>query len=143
MVQSAVGISLGQHPFKIQDTFTWEDLSRGDSRAAEQARHSWEINGISKGPETHFFEAHMSAFKEKEKFTLVVSVLLQPYGFLVCSSTSSVQAAKTIDLAALAVGYLDGMFGTPVAERFIRRYGGRILEWLESVAAVYEQEEMK
>ena len=83
----------------------------------------------------------MSAFKEQEKPTLVISVLLWPYGFLVCSSTSSLQAAKIIDLAALAMAYLDGMLGTSLAERVIRRYGGKILEWLESVANIYEQEE--
>ena len=135
------GASLGQHPFKIQDTFTWEDLSRGCSSAAEQAQHSWEINGISKGPEAHFFEVRMNAFKELGKFTMVISVLLRPYGCLAYSDTSSVRAVEAADLAILAMAYLEGLLGMPLAERAIRRYGGRILEWLESVAAVYEQEE--
>lgn len=143
MAAQAVGTSLGKNPLKIQDTFTWEDLSRGCSSAAEQARHGWETNGISKGPETHFFEVRMSAFKERGKFTLVISVLLQPYGSLAYSDTSSVRAVEAADLAILAMAYLEGLFGMPLAERTTRSYGGRILEWIESVVAVYEQEELE
>lgn len=143
MAPSVVDTSLGQHPFKIQDTFTWEDLSRGTSFAAERARRSWEIGDVPKGPEAHFFEAHMRVFKECGKFTLVISVLLRPYDFFISPSISEFRAAETLDLAALAMTYLDGMLGTPLAERAMRRYGGKILEWLESVATVYTQEEMK
>jgi hypothetical protein len=141
MALLVTGTSLGQNPFKIQDTFTWEDLSRGSSQAAKQAQHAWEINGASKGAEVHFFEVRMNAFKERGKFTLMISVLLLPYGFLIHSSTSRLRAAETPDLAALAMTYLDGLLGAPLAERAMRRYGGKILEWLESVAAIYEQEE--
>lgn len=143
MAPSVVGTSLGQHPFKIQDTFTWEDLSRGTSFAAERSRRSWEINGVPKRPEVHFFEAHMRVFKECGKFTLAVSVLLRPYNFLISPGISQLRAVETLDLAALAMTYLDGMLGTPLAERAIRRYGGKILEWLESAATVYTQEETK
>lgn len=136
-----VGVSLGQNPFKIQDTFTWEDLFHACGSMAAQARHSWLINSVSTGPEVHFFEVRMSAFKEREKFTIVVSVMLLPYDFLVYSDTSSLRAVRAYDLAALAMGYLEGLFGMPLAERITRRYGGKILEWLESVAAIYEQEE--
>lgn len=143
MADPVAGMSLGRHPFKIQDTFTWGDLSLGTSFAAERARHSWEINGISKEPETHFFEARMKVSKECGKFTMAISVLLLPYDSLVCPGTSSLRAAETISLAALAMTYLDGMLGTPLAERAMRRYGGKILEWLESVSAVHEQEGVK
>lgn len=85
----------------------------------------------------------MDVFKGCGKFTLVISVLLLPYNFRICPGTSSLRAAETIDLAALAITYLDGMLGTPLADRVIRRYGGKILEWLESTATVYAQEEMK
>lgn len=142
MASSVVGTSLGRHTFKIQDTFTWEDLSRGTSFAAERARHSWEMNGVSKKSEVHFFEVHMSVSKECRKFTMAISVLLRPYDFLICPGTSSLRAAETIDLAALAMTYLDGMLGTPLADRVMRRYGGKILEWLESAATVHAQEEM-
>jgi hypothetical protein len=143
MAELEVGTSLGQNPFKIQDTFTWGDLSLGHSPAAEQARQGWWINGISAGPEAHFFEVRMNAFEERESLTLVISVMLLPYGYLVYSDTSSLRAARESDLAALAVAYLEGLLGMPLAERIIRRYGGRILEWLESVAAIYSQENLE
>ena len=135
-----VGTSLGQNPFKIQDTFTWEDLSLGSSHAAEQARHSWSLNGIPTGPEAHFFEVRMNAFKEREKFTLVVSTLLLPYDYLIYSETTSMRSIEAEDLAVLALAYLEGLLGRPLAERAIRRYGGKMLEWLESVAIIYSQE---
>lgn len=143
MAEQAVGTSLGHNPFRIQDTFTWEDLSRGPSSAARQARHNWEINGIPKGPETHFFEIRMDAFKDRGKFTLVISTILLPYGSLAYSDTSSLQAVEATDLAVLAMAYLDGLLGMPLAERTIRSYGGKILEWLESVVAVYEQKQLE
>jgi hypothetical protein len=139
MAAPAVGTSLGQNPFKIQDTFTWEDLSRGYSCAAEQARHNWEVDGIPKGPEAHFFEIRMNAFKERGKFTLTISILLLPYDFLAYSDTYSLRTAEIMDLAILAMAYLEGLLGMPLAERTIRSYGGKILEWLHSVAAIYEQ----
>lgn len=135
-----VGTSLGQHPFEIQDTFTWEDLSRASGPSAEQARHSWSINSVSTGSEAHFFKVRMDAFKEQEKFTLVISVMLLPYDYLIYSNTSSLRAVKPGDLATLAMAHLEGLLGMPLAERVIRRYGGKILEWLESVAAIYEEE---
>lgn len=135
-----VGSSLGQNPFKVQDTFTWEDLSRARGSIAEQARCSWSMDGISMGPEYHFFEVRMNAFKERGKFTLVISVMLLPYDCLVYSGTSSLRAVEASDLAAPALGYLEGLLGTPLADRFKRRYGGKILEWLESAATIYEQE---
>lgn len=136
-----VGSSLGQNPLKIQDTFTWEDLSRARGSTAEQARCSWSMDGISTGPESHFFEVRMNSFKEQGKFTLVISVMLLPYDYLVYSDTSSLRAVKSGDLATLATAHLGGLLGMPLAKRFIRRYGGKILEWLESVAAIYESEE--
>ena len=136
-----VGSSLGQSPFKVQDTFTWEDLSRARGSMAEQARRSWSINGVSTGPEPHFFEVRMNAFKERGKFTLAISVMLLPYDYLAYSDTSSLRAVEASDLAVLALKYLEGMLGTPLADRVKRRYGGKILEWLESVAAIYESEE--
>lgn len=139
MATPVVGTSLGQNPFKMQDTFTWEDLSRGCSSAAEQARHSWDINGIPRGPEAHFFEIRMDAFKDRGKFTLVISILLLPYGFLAYSDTSSLRAAEVTDLAVVAMSHLEGLLGISLAERTIRRYGGKILEWIGSVAEVYEQ----
>lgn len=140
MAESAVGASLGQHPFEIQDTFTWEDLSHAGSSSAEQARHSWSINGVSTGPEAHFFKVHMNAFKERGKLTLVISVMLLPYDFLIYSNTSGLRAVESGYLVTLAMAHLEGLLGTPLANRFKRRYGGKILEWLESVAAIYEEE---
>lgn len=137
MAPSAVGGSLGRNPLKIQDTFTWEDLCLGRGPAAEQARHYWKVNAIAEGPETHFFETRMSAFKERGKFTLVISVLLLPYDFPPYSDTSSLRAAEAVDLAALAITNLGGLLGIPLGKRVARRYGGKILEWLESVATIY------
>lgn len=141
MAESTVGTSLGQHPFEIQDTFTWGDLSRARGSIAEQARYSWSINGVLTGPEAHFFKVHMNAFKERGKFTLVISVMLLPYDFLVYSDASSLRAVEPGDLVTLAMAHLEGLLGTPLVKRVIRRYGGKILEWLESVAAIYESEE--
>lgn len=141
MAGSTVGTSLGQHPFEIQDTFAWEDLSHASGSSAEQARHSWSISGVPTGPEAHFFKVRMSAFKEREKLTLVISVMLLPYDFLVYSDTSSLRAVKPGDLATLAMAHLEGLLGMPLVKRAVRRYGGKILEWLESVAAIYESEE--
>lgn len=137
-----VGTSLGRHPFRIQDTFTWEDLSLGSTAAAEQARYRWLANGISKEAEPHFFEAHMSAFKENGEFTMVISVLLSPYDFRVYSSTVSLRMERAADLMASSMAYLGGLLGMPLSERIIRRYGGKIMEWLESVATMYEQKGM-
>ena len=141
MAGSTVGTSLGQHPFEIQDTFTWGDLSHAGGSGAEQARHSWSINGVSTSPEAHFFKARMNASKERGKFTLVISVMLLPYNFLVYSDTSSLCAVKSGDLVTLVMAHLEGLLGMPLAERVIRRYGGKMLEWLESVSAIYEEEE--
>ena len=134
-----VGTSLGQNPFKIQDTFTWEDLSRARGSIAELARCSWSMEGISTGPEPHFFEVHMNAFEERGKFTLVISTMLLPYDCLVYSDTASLRAVEASDLVAPALGYLEDLLGTPLADRVKRRYGGKILEWLESVATIYEE----
>lgn len=136
-----VGTSLGQNPFKIQDTFTWEDLFLTRGPTAEQVRRSWSMNGIPTSPDAHFFEVSMNAFKEREKFTLVISVMLLPYDSLIYSNTSSLRAVKAPDLAVLAIGYLESLLGMPLAKRVTRRYGGKILEWLESVATIYESEE--
>lgn len=140
MAPPAVGVSLGQNLFKVQDTFTWEDLSCGSGRSAKQAKHNWETNSIHKNGEAHFFELHMSAFKDHGEFSLVLSVLLYPYDYLVFSETAELQAAETKDLVPLVRAYLKGLFGTPLAERAIRRYGGKMLEWLESVEIVHKQE---
>lgn len=141
MAVQAVGTSLGWRPFRIQDTFTWEDLSHGYGTAAEQARHNWSVNGLPTGPEAHFFEVHMNAFKERGKFTLVISVLLLPYDLLVYSGNSNLRAVEAPGLAILAMAYLESLLGLLMAEKLIRRYGGKILEWLESVATIYEPEE--
>lgn len=141
MAVPTVGTSLGRCPLKIQDTFTWEDLSLGYGPAAKQARHIWSINGIPTDSEAHFFEVHMSAFKERGKFTLVVSVLLLPYDFHIYSDTSNLRAVEAPGLAILAIAYLESLLGVPTARRMIRRYGGKILEWLGSVATIYEPEE--
>ena len=143
MAEPKVGTSLGRNPFKIQDTFTWEDLRQGSGPTAETARNSWEVAGIPAGTEAHFFYVHMNAFKEQEKFTLVISILLLPHGSLVYSDTSSLRAVKARDLATLAMAHLEGLLGVLLAARVIRRYGGKILEWLESVAAIYEQDGMQ
>ena len=142
MAEPTVGTSLGQNPFKIQETFTWEDLRHGLGRSAEQARHSWEINGIPQNDEAHFFELRMSAFEDRGGFSMVLSMCLLPYGYLTFSETISLRAVEARDLALLAMAYLDGLLGESLAKRSIRRYGGKILEWLESVATVHEQEEM-
>jgi hypothetical protein len=81
----------------------------------------------------------MNAFKERGKFTLTISILLLPYDFLAYSDTYSLRTAEIMDLAILAMAYLEGLLGMPLAERTIRSYGGKILEWLHSVAAIYEQ----
>lgn len=140
MAEPAVGTSLGQNPFKIQETFTWEDLRHGLGRSAEQARHSWEINGIPKNGEAHFFELQMNAFENQGGFSMALSVRLFPYDYLAFSETVSLRAVEARDLALLAMAYLDGLLGESLAKRSIRRYGGKILEWLESVEAVYKQE---
>ena len=141
MAASTVGTSLGQNPFKIQDVFTWEDLSLARGPMAEQARHSWSVESIPTGSENHFFEVRMNAFKERGKFAMEISVLLLPYDFLVYSGTSSLRAVEASDLVVPAMGYLESLLGTPLAERVIRRYGGKISEWLESVSTIYEQDE--
>lgn len=135
--------SLGQNPFKIQDTFTWEDLRQGLGSSAKQARHNWEINDLPKNEEPHFFELRMNTFEDRGKFSMVLSVCLTPWDYLVFSETVCFRAVKTEDLALLMTAYLEGVFGMPVAKRTIRRYGGRILEWLQSVAAMYKQEAEK
>lgn len=137
MAPPALGTSLGQNPFKAQDTFTWEDLLCGSARPAEQARHNWETNGIHKNGEAHFFELHMNAFKDRGEPSLVLSVLLYPYDYLVFSDTTELRAAETKDLVPLVRAYLKGLFGTPLAERAMRRYGGKLIEWLESVESIW------
>lgn len=134
MAPPAVGVSLGQNPFKAQDTFTWDDLRCGSGGSSERARHSWEINGLPKHEEAHFFELRMNAFEDQGKFSMMLSVCLTPWDYLVFSETVSFRAARVEDLAALAIAYLEELFGRPVAKRIIRRYGGKILEWLQSVA---------
>lgn len=139
MAQPAVGASLGQNPFKVQDTFTWEDLHCGVGSSSEQARHSWEINDLPKNEEAHFFELQMNAFEDRGKFSMVLSVCLTPWDYLVFSETVSFRAAEVKDLVPLMTAYLEELLGTPTAKRIIRRYGGKTLEWLQSVAAIYEQ----
>lgn len=138
MASPMVGTSLGQNQFNVQDTFTWGGLSRGPGRSAKQARHNWETNGIRKNEEAHFFELHMNAFKDNGEFSLVLSVCLYPYDYLVFSETVELQAAETKDLVPLVMAYLKGLFGTPLAKRVMCRYGGKMLEWLESVEILYE-----
>ena len=84
----------------------------------------------------------MSAFEDRGGFSMVLSMCLLPYGYLTFSETVSLRAVEARDLALLAMAYLDGLLGESLAKRSIRRYGGKILEWLESVATVHEQEEM-
>lgn len=140
MAPPVVGASLGQNPFKIQDTFTWEDLSCGSAESTTQAMHSWETNSIHKNGEAHFFELHMNAYKYHGEFSLVLSMLLYPYDYLIFSETTELQAAETKNLAPLVMTYLKGLFGTPLAKRVMRRYGGKMLEWLESVEILYKEE---
>lgn len=140
MASPAVGTSLGMNPLKIQDTFTWEDLRRGLRDSAKQARYAWGINAIPENEEIHFFEFRMNAFEDRGKFSMVLSVCLLPYDYLAFSETVSLRAAEARDLAPLAVAYLEGLLGAPLGKRVMLRYGGRMLEWLESVSAAYEQE---
>ena len=140
MAPPAVGVSLGQNPFKVQDTFTWEDLRCGVGGSSEQARHSWEINALPKNEEAHFFDLRMTAFEDRGKFSMVLSVCLTPWDYLVFSETVSFRAAEVEDLVPLIVAYLKELFGTATAKRIIRRYGGKMLEWLQSVAAIYREE---
>lgn len=140
MALPTVGTSLGQNPFNAQDTFTWEDLSCGPGRSAKQARYNWETNGIHKNEEAHFFGLHMNAFEDNGEFSLELSVCLYPYDYLVFSETIELRAAETKDLVPLVMAYLKGLFGTPLAKRATRRYGGKMLEWLESVEILYKEE---
>ena len=141
MASPAVGTSLGQNPFNIQDTFTWEDLHRGLGDSAKQARHSWEINSLPKDDETHFFELRMNVLKDRGKFSMVLSVCLTPWDYLVFTETISFRAAEVGGLASLTVSYIEGIFGVSLAKRVARRYGGKMLEWLSSAAAAHEREE--
>lgn len=134
MASPAIGGSLGRNPFKIQDTFTWEDLCYGIGRSSEQARHSWEINGLPENEETHFFEIRMNAFEYEGKFSMVLSVCLTPWDYLVFSETVSFRVAEVEDFVPLVTASLEELLGMPTAKRIVRRYGGRILEWLQSVA---------
>ena len=140
MAPPGVGTSLGHNLFKVQDTFTWEDLHQGIGDSAKQARHSWETNGLPKNEEAHFFELWMDAFEDGGEFSMVLSVHLRPYDYLIFSGTVSPQAAEARDLILPAVAYLEGLFGASLANRFTRRYGGKMLEWLESIEALYGQE---
>lgn len=140
MAPPAVGTSLGQNTFKVQDTFTWEDLRQGLGDHAEQARHSWEMNGLPKTEEAHFFELGMDAFEDGEMISMVLFVRLHPYDYLIFSETTHVQAAEVGGLTLPATAYLRGLFGAALVNRVIRRYGGKMLEWLESVEILYRQE---
>ncbi len=139
MAPPTVGTSLGQNPFKAQDTFTWEDLTRGLGSSAKQARYSWEVNGLPKSEEAHFFELGMTAFEDEEEFSIVLSMHLYPYDYLIFSETRSFQAAKVEDLTLPVMAYLEGLFGESLVKRVTRRYGGKILEWLESVEILHKQ----
>ena len=141
MASPVKGTSLGENPLKIQGTFTWADLSRGYSSAAKKARAAWHRNRLPTEEEEHFFELNMASFMDGGKFSLVVSVRIVPYNYLVYSETTSMRAAVATDLATLAMAYLEGLFGVALTKRAVRRYGGRILGWLESVATIYEQGE--
>lgn len=134
------GTSLGQNPFWLQDTFVWDDLSRGLSPAAKRARYSWGINLLPIGEEPHFFTVTMDAFMEHGKFTLTISTRLLPYNYLVFSEATSMRAKEAHDLQAPALAYLEGLLGEPLARRTARRYGGRIQEWLDSVAMTTESQ---
>ena len=140
MASSKVGTSLGQNPFRIQDTFTWEDLARGSSRSAERSRYSWEVNDIPKNNEVHFFELQMNMLGGLDGFSMALSVRLHPYDYLAFSETTGLWAEEAKDLAPSVLAYLKGLFGNPLVQRVARRYGGRILEWLDSVTAIYEWE---
>ena len=140
MAQQAIGASLGQNPFKVQDTFTWEDLRQGVGDSAEQARHSWETNGLPKNGEAHFFELGMDAFEDGGGIYMVLFVHLHPYDYLIFSETVRIQAAKAGDLMLPAMAHLKRLLGAPLANRVIRRYSGKMLEWLESVETLYGQE---
>lgn len=140
MAPPAVGTSLGHNILKVQDTFTWEDLRQGIGDSAKQARHSWETNGLPKNGEAHFFELWMDAFEDGEGIYMVLSVHLHPYDYLIFSETVRIQAAKAGDLMLPAMAYLRRLFGTPLVNRVSRRYGGKMLEWLESIEALYGQE---
>lgn len=140
MAPPAVGTSLGQNPFKVQDTFTWEDLRCGVGYSSKQAGHSWKINGLPENEEAHFFELRMNVFEYQGKFSMVLSVCLTPWDYLVFSETVSFRAVKVEDLVSSATAYLEGLFGMPTAKRIIRRYGGKMLEWLQSAATIYKQE---
>lgn len=140
MASPVVGVSLAQNPFKVQDTFTWGDLHQGISGSAKLAKHSWETNGLPKNEEAHFFELWMDAFEDGGEFSMVLSVHLRPYDYLIFSEAVNIQAAKAGDLMLPAMAYLRRLFGAPLVNRVIRRYGGKMLEWLESVEALYGQE---
>lgn len=140
MALPVAGTSIGQNPFKIQDTFTWEDLRQGLSSSAEQARYSWEINDLLRNEEAHFFELQMSAFEDRGKFSMVLYVCLLPYDYLIFSETVDLRAAKAEGLVPLTMSYLEKLLGVSLAKRAMRRYGGKMLEWLESVTAIYEKE---
>ena len=140
MAPLTMGTSLGQNPFKVQDTFTWADLQQGIDGSAKQARHSWETNGLPKNEEAHFFELWMDAFEDGGEFSMVLSVHLRPYDYLIFSEAVSIQAAKAGDLMLPAMAYLRRLFGTPLVNRISRRYSGKMLEWLESVEALHGQD---
>ena len=141
MAPPVVGGSLGQNPFKLQDTFTWKDLCCGVSSSSERARHSWEANGLPKNGEAHFFELQMNMLESLDGFSVALSVRLHPYDYLAFSETTGLRAAEAGGLMPPVLAYLEGLFGSPLARRIARRYGGRILEWLDSVMAICEQEE--
>lgn len=140
MALPTVGTSLGQNPFKVQDTFTWEDLRQGLGDSAKQALHSWEMNGLPKNGEAHFFELVMDAFEDGGGTYMVLFTHLRPYDYLIFSETARIQAAKAEDLMPPVMAYLRRLFGAPLVNSVIRRYGGKMLEWLESVEILYRQE---
>lgn len=141
MASPVVGTSLGQNPFRVQDTFTWEDLRHGLGRTAEQARHNWEVNDLPKNEEAHFFELGMNTFRDEGEFFMVLSVRLYPYDYLILTETVSLQATKAEGLVPLVMTYLKGLFGEPLTKRATHRYGRKMLEWVDSAAIMYAGEE--
>lgn len=139
MASQAVGTSLGRNPFKVQDTFTWEDLRQGLEGPAEKARYSWEVNDLPKNEEAHFFELWMDVSEDQGEFVMVLSVRLHPYDYLILSETTSFQAARARDLTLPVMAYMRRLFGVALAKRATRQYGGKMLEWLESAETLYRQ----
>lgn len=126
--------SIGRCPYEFLETFTLKDLQQGRLKYAELALKHLRTRGIDDPDVTHYAKVRVST---TGTHVAAITLSLSPYGEIAYTDTIAVDAQSWPGILPAVLAYIAGALGWSVGDRVTRRQAVRMMEWLESVAAIH------